>query len=583
MNKYQSIFLRLGKGIVYGLFSLISCYLFLLSLFTTCFMVYTNEHIYYVKDYALMICAGLLALCCLLAFFKKQKRKRENTQGKDFAEREIRKLKACVAAGTGILGAVMLCFILYAELPPVYDQSMVYHSAHALLKGDYSAWKMGEYFSMLPYQNGMVLMICPFATLFKEYAWLMLQIFNIPVLFLAYAGIGKIVALMWDKKTAYYTYLALLAVIPMWTQVTFVYGVIPGFCLSVWAVYFSVLFEKTGKWRNIIISGICLFSAIMWKSNTEIFLLALCIMLLVDGVRKKNWKSFAGCLILAGFAILEIKGVPWVLHLITGENTTNGIPMTAWLAMGLQESGIAPGWYNEFPMNLYRKVSSDPDVIRGEVLKSFRDSFLLFRQEKSYAVRFFARKTASMWADPAFQFFTNVNTRNLNAALSYPVKDFFYNGGITNTIMYLLLDVLQSIHYFGIVLYLIIKRKELKLENAHLLAAFLGGFLFHFIGEAKSHYVMPYYLITVPYVVQGYREIAVVLGKINWKEKQAWSAVRKWTGMRICGVLAALIVLISILNTTAVTNTLKLGGEESDYIWYCTHEIQWKDADYKKA
>lgn len=577
--------LNTGENIVAVLFVVILLYLFLLSIFTTCFMVYTDEHVYYLRDFPLLMGGGLCILCLLLSFLKKKVDRKSAQKIMDMQEKkdaEIKKLRMLAIAATTILGTGMVWFILHMDLPPIYDQASIYGAAGRLLSGDYFDWKPGEYFSMLPYQNGMVLMMCPFVAVFGEKAALAIQICNVPVLFLAYLGLAKIAGKIFDKKCGYYTYLGLLFVVPMWTQVTFVYGVIYEVCLAVWAVYLGFLFEKTEKWRYIVGSGFCMMFAILWKSNAEIFMLAIILMLLMQAIRKRSLKMIGGIGIILIGGLAAIKGAPFIVHMITGENTTSGIPMTAWLAMGLQESSIAPGWYNEFPMNLYRHVSSDPEVIKGEVWKSFQDSLRLFSEQKEYAVRFFARKLASMWADPAFQFFTTVNTRNLRGDFSYLMKDLFYNGGIMNTVMYLFLDVIQSIYYFGVVLYLLIKRRELKLEKGHLIVAFLGGFLFHFIGEAKSHYVVPYYLMLMPYAAEGYRAMAEKLSKVNLRDKEEQKKLCQSGSVKKGIILAAVIIVVSAVRIPAVTNTLKLGGEERDYIWYCTNETQWKEADYKK-
>lgn len=580
MNKKQGtdigkVILNIGNKVAAGLFSIILLYLFLLSIFNTCFMVYTDEHIYYLKDFPLLMGGGLAGLCLLLAYFVNKNR--------NISEKEkLKRLKLLAVLVTIILGTGMIGFIIHMKLAPIYDQNAVYTAAGRLLEGNYSDWKHGEYFSMLPYQNGMVLMMCPFIAVFGEKAAIAMQICNVPLLFLAYCGLAKIAREFFDDCCMYYTYIGLLLTVPMWTQVTFVYGTIPEICLAIWAVYFGLLFERKEKWGYVSISGICILFAILWKSNAEIFMIAILLMLLMQAIRGKNIKMLVGMGIILGCGMAAIKGAPYILHCITGENTTNGIPMTAWLAMGMQESSIAPGWYNEFPMNLYRHVSSDPEVIKGEVWKSFQDSFRLFSEQKEYAVRFFARKLASMWADPAFQFFTTVNTRNNRGDFSYVMKDFFYNGGIANTVMYLLLDIMQSIYYFGVILYLFIKGKELKIEKAHLVVVFLGGFLFHFIGEAKSHYVVPYYLMLMPYVVQGYRETVVRLSELNIHNKEELRGLWKRRSVRRTAALAAAVIIISLLQIPAITNTLKLGGEEKDYIWYCTNEIQWKEVDYRK-
>lgn len=583
IERIQKIILQTGNGIVYGLFGAISLYLFLLSIFNTCFMVYTDEHVYYLGEVTILMCIGLVFFCVCLSFVCRLRCKMQlGLSREEKEEQDIKLLKYIGAVLTIMLSIGMIVFIVYMKLPPIYDQGMVYHSAQQLLQGDYTQWQFGEYFSMLPYQNGMVLMMCPFVWIFGDGASIALQLFNVPMLFLTYVGISKISGLYFDRRNRYIVYIGLVMIIPMWTIVTFVYGMIPAICLAIWSIYFEIRFEQTKKWKYIILAGILLFFSIMWKSNSQIFAVVLCLMLGIHGIRTKEWKSLPGIIYIVLCTMLQIKGIPLLMHIITGENTTNGIPMIAWLAMGLQESGIAPGWYNEFPMNLYRKVSTNPEIIKKEVLESFRTSFELFAREKEYAFKFFARKQASMWADPAFQFFTTVNTRNVYGEFSYKMKDFFYNGGVMNTIMYLLLDVLQSIHYFGVVLYFVMKQKKLKLENAHLIVAFLGGFLFHFIGEAKSHYVLSYYMMMVPYVIEGYRTTAYKLANVTWKNKSEYRRIWNSVSAKIGIGLGAIIVLIYIAKGPIVENTLKLGTDTQDYIWYCTNETQWKNDDYYK-
>lgn len=573
INLWQNKILSISNGIVYVVFAVVCFYLFLLSLFTTCFMVYTDEHVYYLKDFAIIMSVGLICLCFVLTFVKTK------------WSWEIKKLKRLAVIVTLLWAILMAAFILYMRLVPIYDQSSVYYAAFSLLTGDFTPWKAGEYFDMLAYQNGMVLLMVPFAFVFGNNAYIAFQLFNILFMILSYVGIAKVASVYFGKKSGYVTYLALFAVIPAWTQVTYIYGSWPQICLSIWAIWFEICFEQTKKWRNIIACGICIMFSILCKSNAEIILLAICIMLLLHAIREKSWKMIVGIVIVVFCGILEQKSVPIIMHMITGQDTSEKIPFTAWLAMGLQESSIAPGWYNEFPTSLYKQLGNDKVAITQAVWQSFHDSFVLFGQQKVYAVRFFARKLASMWADPAFQFFTGVNTRNLHGTFPYWIKDIFYNGGIANTILYLGMDVLQSIQYFGLILFLILGRKKLKLAHSHLIVCILGGFLFHLIGEAKSYYVIPYYLMMVPFSVQGYRYSIEKIVSIK-EEKQSIrklcvQKVKTGSG-KLFIVLAMLIVLFTFMGGPIMTATIKLGGEESDYVWYCTHETEWKEAGYYK-
>ncbi len=610
-NRVQKCILKVSGGIIYGLFALIVVFLFYLSLFTTCFMVYTDEHVYYVKDYAIVMGVGLVALLLILTLLRER-------------GISLRTLQVMAVIATIVVSAFLIMMISTLHLQAIYDQGTVYHGAKSFLAGDYTQWEPGGYFHMLAYQNGMMLSMVPYLLIFGDGAMMAMQYANIPLMLLAYLGIALITKKYFGEKVAYATYLALLMFLPAWTLTTFVYGTWPAMCTAVWAMYLGIRYEEEARLRYAVGAGLLLAVSIMCKSNSAIFLIAVEIMIALSIVRDRNYRKFLGVAIILGLCLLQMKAVPWYVHTVTGEDTNAGIPMIAWLAMGLQESSIAPGWYNEFPVNLYRHVSMDQDVIKMEVMQSFRDSFALFAQNPEYMVRFFARKLASMWADPAFQCFTGINTKD-HGEFSYAVKDAIYNGGTVNTVLYLLLDVLQSIQYFGVILFLLCTRKKFKLEKAHLTVAFLGGFLFHLIGEAKSHYVINYALLLIPFAVQGY---VLATGRLLtvWNEtgetvgarlklqlqksenaflKQA-DHVQNETGNgnrthfnvgrmqellrilircnagRIALVMSGLVVIFTLWNGSILTNTIKLGGEESDYVWYCQTQTQWQDEGYAK-
>lgn len=572
MNRFL---LKAGNKIVYGLFTIIATYLFLLSIFTTCLMAYTDEHIFYIKDFAILICIGILSVCMLLAWFHKYH------VGKSIMTKQL-KTVACVL--TILFGTLMCVFILKMRLWPIYDQGAVLEYTRELLQGNYSGWEEGEYFAMFTIQNGMVFMEMPFALMFGDNAYIAIQIWNVLMLILGYLGIAKITRIFTDEKTAYYVYICLICILPMWTNCTLVYGNYSAMTFSIWAIYFEIIFEKSKKWKYILYSGICIFFGLSWKTNAQVFWFTILIMLLVFGLREKQWKtSLGGLVLVVFFGLLSLKGFPYLAHVITGENTSQGIPLISWFAMGIQESSVAPGWFNEFQVNLYRNVSRDPAVISAESVKSIRETLTVFGQNPDYMFRFFARKVGSMWADPALQCFDVVNTRNLWGEFSYLTKDIFYNGGKINTILCVLLDIQQSMLYFGVVLYLILFRKKQKLEQSHLIVAFLGGFLYHFLSEAKSQYILIYYVLLVPYAVMGYRCFITKLSSISWKEKEERTALLQSGSVRWGMALAVLTIIIWIGREPVFENTVKIGTDTQDYIWYCQNETQWKSDDYFKV
>ncbi len=565
----QKFISGVSGAVIYILFAIAIVYLFYLSLFTTCFMTYHDEHIYYLKDYAIVMSIGLILLVIVLAALKLQ-------------QRSVRFWRTLCIVMTVFVAAFLIAMISVLHLQAIYDEGQAIDGAAQLIIGDYTKWQDGGDFRMFAYQNGMVLSFVPFVLIFGGKAYMAVQYLNIFVMLLTYVAIALIAKAFFGEKIAYASYLAMLGFLPAWSMTTLVYGTWGSLCGSVWALYLELRYEKTKQWRYPIGIGLILAVSILCKSNASIMLIAVLILLLLAAVRETSWKLVGGALIILALCVVEMEIVPVVMHQITGEDTT-GLPLTTWLAMGLQESSIAPGWYNEYPVNLYREYGLDQEALHTAIRQSFADSFTIFLQNPDYMVRFFSRKLAGMWADPAYQCFSLINTKD-HGEFAYWIKDVIYNGGIVNTILYLLLDVLQSVIYFGVVLYLLLMRKDLRTAKAHLVLAFLGGFLFHFIGEAQSHYVIGYMLMILPFAVKGYAVATETLQSLWSRRKErslAEVVIRTGIG-RIALAMSALVILFTLLGGPLMTNTIKLGGEESEYLWFCQQETQWQADDYAK-
>lgn len=566
-------FLRLCKHIVYVLFAVLVLYMFLASMVSTCVMVYTDEHTFYLKDYALVISAGLVCFMFLLVFLQKKVKPKESN------------VKILLAVCTAIWFAVLIAIVYFTKLPSVYDQQQVYAGAAQLLRGDYSGWQPYNYFYAYPYINGMVFMECPFLWLFGEdRAYIAMQYINILYWYMALLAISEMAKLYFGKKAGRLTYLALLGFIPMWFYVTFVYGTLPGLCFSTLALLLEKKYEDTEKWGYMAGSLICIFFGVAWKSNYQIFLIALMILLFWDGIRKRKWQSFAGAAVLFLMLCFELTALSALMHRITGEPVDGGTPTIAWVAMGLQESSIAPGWYNSYTEIIPVECNHDVEAMKAASWQNLADTFSLFAKEPEYCLRFFSRKLASMWNNPAFQCFTEVTKCNTKGSLNYWMKDLLYDGGIKNAVLRVILDLMHSMTLFGMVLHVILNRKKQKLADAALIITFLGGFFFHIAWEAMGQYAVPYYVLLMPHAVQGYLAVTEKMVGLQLDKglKVICGELWKSTDFRLGLALAGTILFIAVAEFDWLTSSIKLQGEESDYIWYCTNEIQWKEADYKK-
>ena len=123
-------------------------------------------------------------------------------------------------------------------------------------------------------------------------------------------------------------------------------------------------------------------------------------------------------------------------------------------------------------------------------------------EDKGEAVRWLGRKLAAEWNDPTFGAILVNSGRDGN-----PQMPLFINSIINGRTGYVLrgyLNYFQSILLFGGLLYFVLTGSKQSRENLIMGIALVGGFVFHVFWEAKSQYVLPYFLLVIPYSVKGY-------------------------------------------------------------------------------
>ena len=205
---------KISKNIVYILFALIILYLFLISLFTTCTMAYTDEHIFFVKDYPQLLLPGLLFLFFVL-FRLKVYADRKLSERADGGLREEWCNRLLVGV-TAVWFAVLLWWIWRAPALPTADQASVFLRAKDFVEGNYTYWQPGEYMDVYPYQNAMVLFFSAFHFLFGEGALIAIKLFNLICWYAGILAVCRLTGRYFGRGTAVGTYLALLWVFAAW-------------------------------------------------------------------------------------------------------------------------------------------------------------------------------------------------------------------------------------------------------------------------------------------------------------------------------------------------------------------------------
>lgn len=531
----------------YFIFGLCVLYLTLLSFFSTSSVQLKKvtseweperleEHIFFLPDSPwehLAVCACLLLLLCFVFSFLKKKK------GK----------LVWLCLPFFVFG---VAFILWADLYPISDPGKILRIARQIKEQNYEQFAVGGYMHRYPDQAGIVLLYYGIHCLFGEEDYLAIQIWNVFLLTGAYFFLGRIAALLWgdkDENAQGMTMLFCIMFFPALLYVTFVYGMIPGLAFSILAFYLQLEYMRTRKLAYGIGAAVSISFAIVWKTNSLIMFIAMFVFLVYDLIMEKGEKKKKTFLLLAALIVIQRFGawtVDAAMESLTGIEPAEGMPKTAWIGMGLQETGSAPGVWNGYSVSLYEENGYDYDKTNEAAKEKIINQIRIFLDDRSYGVDFFGRKNAAQWNEPAFGSLSVVDGREKDGEKKL---DNLCHGPLK----YRMADAanyLQSAVLAGVCFYLLFGRKGQKRGEMLLGIAMTGGLLFHMFWEAKPQYVLPYFVLLLPYCGMGYSSMVKSILALWRERKRDTGKTRKRCLLAAAGVgiICAFIGMISLLS-----------------------------------
>ncbi|MDO4170032.1 MAG: hypothetical protein Q4D45_09035 [Lachnospiraceae bacterium] len=468
-------------------------------------------------------------------------------------------------------------FLIMMQAEPRADQKFVLECATKLLSGDYSPWNIGGYCYQYPHQNGLVLFLTFLFSIFGNGNWLIVQFLNIPALCAIAYFTSKMVELLFeDKKLSRYLYLVLLAFFPMNCYVTFVYGTLFGLCVSMIGIYLVMRFIK----QSHIIYGFIGISLVVlghgFKSNYLIFFVGTMLIILYDMIVRR--KRLSALLLCYGVLFYMVFGmlISSAIHHYTGFSANQGIPTKSWITMGLQEGKRGPGWYNGYVVKVFRHNHYDTEKTEEVVEQQLSDRMQELLEDKSYAIAFFAKKTASQWNDGTFEGLW-INERRKSVVEWQPhLKMLINDGSITNQKLIQMSHDWLHFLWLGVLFFLILDRKKVDVYQLIFAILFLGGFIFHLFWEAKGQYTLVYAYLLIPYMVRGYQLFFQTISRLADKKDKKWyqCIVQNSSVQLLCAIFAT-VIFIASTNLTWIDRTLKLSGDEATYQSYI--EQKWQE------
>ena len=422
-----------------------------------------------------------------------------------------------VRLGAGLLAVwfVTACaWILMVRMQQRTDAQIVAQAAWQFAHGDYSlllgeghagmALYTDRYFQIWRYQLGLCLpmqVLAACAPFLSESAFmLLLQIVNAA---LGAAVSGVLAALaqeIWGEKRAAAACMTLyLLSLPMWLFCLFVYNINLMILLCAGAMLAFARYVHTGKSRFGACCAGLMAAAVVVKPNAQIVAIALfiCAMLQRDG-RMALMTALAFAL---GKGLLAAVITGYAAQ--AGVTLDGGVGIWARLAMGMQDSLIAPGWYNGYVDSFFDAVWTQ-DAQKAQAMADIAARLCWMRENPALTAKFYKEKLLTMWLDPAYESMWMGAVSHKTGAMNGLANGIYRDNTAIHCAMMVYMNAAQNV-VFGLAALGGVRLMKRKNDMAALAlpVTILGGVLYHLLFEAKAQYAYPYMVYMLPLAAAG--------------------------------------------------------------------------------
>ena len=410
------------------------------------------------------------------------------------------------AAALALWTAAALCFVLSVGLLPRADSALVIEAAKRFAAGDFSPLE-GEYFSRVSYQLGICLPLEGLARLLPGLDLnLLMQALNCVISAALMALLcGLAGGLSGDARTSGAAALLYMAFVPM-------------LLLCVLAMRCFARCARTGERRFGVLYALLIGAAAALKPNAMIVMLALLICAAVHALQRKDGFLLLCAALSAVLCFALPAGVIRLYELRAGVTLAPDTGMLLRLAMGMQDSMIAAGWYNGV-IEEYWPLSVTPEMEKAAALEMLAARLREFAADPAGAWAFFKEKCLTQWAEPSYDILWYGAVCGKSGRFNGLAHAIFRDGSPVRALLAGYMNIFQQAAY---VLALIgtcgmIREKRTEAVQLMLPVTVLGGFLYHMLFEAKSQYIYPYMLLLLPLAAAG---MDLLAGRARNKRKE---------------------------------------------------------------
>lgn len=375
-----------------------------------------------------------------------------------------------------------------------------------------------SYYLYYPFQLGYVLFAEILYRIFGAGCTdILFQIPNVIALDFIYVGLVMITKRLFDRKSVTNLTAILLTVCfqPMF-MTTFTYGILLGMAFGVWSVYHTIRFMQDGKIKNAVFAVILIAVSVLLKYNNMIVLAAICIALILHVIDKKKFIALAVVAVMILSCVGLQKAVIASYAARSGAQLNTQVSQTLYAYLGISDSGMAPGWYNGKAMETLRDSQMDVDKA-NEVARQGISDRLTYLSTNHQLTDFYWKKFVSQLNEPSFEsiWLSQVRNHNYPEGEALPkIVDSVYTGGLQKVLdNWFNYYVMMIYIFFTAGMIFLIYRKKIDTGSLILPVAILGGVLYHMIFEGKSQYLLPYFVMMLPFAAYGFIESMRTLHK----------------------------------------------------------------------
>ena len=486
---------------------------FLASFFTT---IYYDMHVdvdqpLYKKETSIHLVISMIVVFALLFFLHAKKL---------FESSKVIVLSLCFCV------AYCLLLILSIKPLPVDDSKLIDDVLARFAQGDYaSLTEPGGYLYIWPFQLGYVLFGQIMDAIFGHgnyFAWDIAQV--ISILLTVYLLYKITWELFEDKVTSSIMAFLSMGMLFFYNYSAFIYGDILSMAPQTLALYLTILYVKKERIGYAIGAAFAIGIAVVLKTNCEITLIAMIMVLVLSAFKNSSVGLPKRLLIrvaMAAFAVIVVvamKGAvdKYYCYKAGIDEIPSGSPSVSHIAMGLQESELEDGWYNGYNYKVFADNGYDTELTRAAATKDLKERLSFFADNPRTAIKFFARKFITQWADPVC-----ISTHNLDLVSRHvenptALKDFLVFGTGSVGLRWIM-NVFMSVCYLCVVVYLAVKirKRDFNEQEMLLLILIFGGMVFHEFWEGSSRYAMRYYVYWMPYAAFGMKVLLGMISKIR--------------------------------------------------------------------